>query len=266
MFELTLETAKVVSVDDPDKQGKIQINIEPKMKGVKKELFPWAIPLFSNTSSNTLGNHPPKENSQVWVLVDKYWKRFYYLSNRYFYNLFDFSKAKGLLDKCDKIDKSYKNLDFTYYEDGTLVFHNNEDGSSGIITSSGTSLYVDKDGNFINDINNDYKINVKNNKEEVITKDDIKDVKNNGDYKYKNLNIKCNNSVNVESVGNASFKSNATGLVEIGNTVNTLGAILTELCNDLIALKTTGSPITHTAPELSIQMVSLIAKIKSVFI
>ena len=57
------------------------------------------------------------------------------------------------------------------------------------------------------------------------------------DYKYKNLNIKCNNSVNVESVGNASFKSNATGLVEIGNTINTLGAILTELCNDLIALK-----------------------------
>ena len=79
MFELTLETAKVVSVDDPDKQGKIQINIESKMKGVKKELLPWAIPLFSHTSSNTLSNHPPKENSQVWVLVDKYWKRFYYL-------------------------------------------------------------------------------------------------------------------------------------------------------------------------------------------
>ena len=75
MFDLTLETAKVTSIDDKDKQGKIQINIESKFKNFKKDLLPWAIPLISNTSDSTMSFNPPKVNSQVWVLVDKYFKR-----------------------------------------------------------------------------------------------------------------------------------------------------------------------------------------------
>ena len=146
MFELTLHTALVVSIDDPDKQGKIQVSIESVSDGWKKDLLPWAIPLISNVTDGTMEMHLPKEGSQVWVLVDKYWKRFYYISNRYFYNLFDFSKVSGLLGKCDKINTEYKNLDFKYFLDGTLVFHNNSDGSSGIISSNGAVAYIDGKG------------------------------------------------------------------------------------------------------------------------
>ena len=97
MFDLTLETAKVVSIEDKDKQGKIQINIESKFKNIKKDLLPWAIPLFSDICSDTMSMNLPSVDSQVWILRDKYWKRFYYLTNRYFYNLFDFSNTCCLI-------------------------------------------------------------------------------------------------------------------------------------------------------------------------
>lgn len=146
MFELKLYTGKVISIDDHDKQGKIQVSIESVSDGWKKDLLPWAIPLISNVADGTMEMCLPKEGSQVWVLVDKYWKRFYYISNRYFYNLFDFSKVSGLLSKCEKINTEYKNLDFKYFLDGTLVFHNNSDGSSGIISSNGAVAYIDGKG------------------------------------------------------------------------------------------------------------------------
>jgi hypothetical protein len=167
--DLTLECAKVVSIEDKDKQGKIQINIESKkFNNVKKELLPWAIPLFSKICADTMNMDLPSVNSQVWVLIDKYYKRFYYLTNRYFYNLFDFSKVSGLLDKCDKINKDYKNIAFRYFKDKTLIFHNNEDGSSGIINSQGTIIYINKDGDLIKTIQKNEITEIKGDKEEKI--------------------------------------------------------------------------------------------------
>lgn len=266
MFDLILETAKVISVDDTTKQGKVQINIEHKMKGIKSNLYPWAIPFFSKTSDSTWSNHPPKVGSEIWVLVDKYWKRFYYLSNRYFYNLFNYDKTNGLLDKCNKINKDYKNLDFTYFEDGTLIFHNNSDGSSGIINSQGTLLYIDKDGSVINEIEKDEKITIKGNKEEIIKGKDNITVDGQTSLKYKNsYSLDCDRNMDFKSQTNASFKSKGMGLIEIGNVSQTLGAILTELCQDLSSLVTVGTSKTQTSPTLTAQMVGLIAKIKTVF-
>ena len=234
MFDLTLETAKVVDINDKDKQGKIQINIESKFKNFKKDLLPWAIPLFSDTSSDTMSFNPPSVNSQVWVLVDKYYKRFYYLTNRYFYNLFDFSKVSGLLDKCDKINKDYQNITFHYFKDKTLIFHNNNDGSSGIVNSQNSIIYIDKDGSFVREIN----------------KDELSTIKGKMEYKVD---------------GNIIIKSPKNSTVEIGNTVSTLGKILQELCDDLSKLQTIGSPGTHTSPTLTAQMTVLNTKIKNVF-
>ena len=81
MFDLKLYTGKEISIDDPDQQGKIQISIESVSEGWRKELRPWAIPLISNVSNGTMEMHLPKEGSQVCVLLDKYFKLFYYLLN-----------------------------------------------------------------------------------------------------------------------------------------------------------------------------------------
>ena len=264
--DLTLYCAKVIDIDDTDKQGKIQINIESRFKDFKKNDYPWAIPLLSDVSESTMSFNPPKVNSQVWVLVDKYWKRFYYLTNRYFYNLFDFSKVSGLLDKCDKINKDYKNIRFNYYEDGTLLFHNNNDGSSGIVTSQGTVIYIDKDGDLVRNVEKDEITEIKGDRKETIK--GKSEVSIQGDY---NLNVKgkevrsITSNLDYQTKGSITLKSTTPSLVEIGNTVATLGSILNELCQDLAKLATVGSPGSHTSPTLTAQMLTLIPKIKMVF-
>lgn len=266
MFDLKLYTGKVISIDDLDKEGKIQISIESVSEGWRKDLLPWAIPLISNVSNGTMEMHLPKEGSQVWVLVDKYFKRFYYLSNRYFYNLFDFSKVSGLLDKCDKIDTEYKNIDFKYFADKTLLFHNNSDGSSGIITSQGTLIYIDKDGTLVKEIEKDEKITIKGNKEETIKGKETIEVNGQSSSIYKNKRtIDCKSSLEVNTQNSITIKAKTPSLLEIGNTITTLGSILTELCQDLSTLTTQGNAYTQTSPTLTAQMASLLPKIKLTF-
>ena len=266
MFDLTLRTALVVSIDDPDQQGKIQISIESVSEGWRKDLLPWAIPLISNVSNGTMEMHLPKEGSQVWVLVDKYFKRFYYLSNRYFYNMFDFSKVSGLLNKCDKIDTEYKNIDFKYYLDGTLLFHNNSDGSSGIITSQGTLIYIDKDGTLVKEIEKDETITVNGDKKETVKGKNTVEIGDDSTTTYKGKKVEeCKSSYECTTQGAVTLKAKTSSLVEIGNAVATLGSILTELCQDLSTLTTQGNEYTQTSPTLTAQMASLLPKIKLTF-
>ena len=264
--DLSLRTALVVSIDDPDQQGKIQISIESVSEGWRKDLLPWAIPLISNVSNGTMEMHLPKEGSQVWVLVDKYFKRFYYLSNRYFYNLFDFSKVSGLLNKCDKIDTEYKNIDFKYYLDGTLLFHNNSDGSSGIITSQGTLIYIDKDGTLVKEIEKDEIITVNGDKKETVKGKNTVEIGDDSTTTYKGKKVEeCKSSYECTTQGAVTLKAKTSSLVEIGNAVATLGSILTELCQDLSTLTTQGNEYTQTSPTLTAQMASLLPKIKLTF-
>lgn len=265
MFDLVLETALVTNIDDKDKQGKVQINIESKFKNIKKDLLPWAIPLFSNTSNSTMSFNPPVVNSQIWVLRDKYWKRFYYLTNRYFYNLFDFSKVNGLLDKCEKINKDYKNITFNYFADKTVIFHNNSDGSTGIINSQGTLLYIDKDGSFVRNVAKDEISEIKGNEDKKIKGKSTVEISGDSSFKCNGKETKTANSFNYTSKGDIKLKSTTPSLVEIGNAVSTLGSILVELCTDLSGLVTVGTRTSHTSPTLSGQMATLIPKIKTTF-
>lgn len=267
MFDLQLETAKVVDIDDKDKSGKIQINIESKFKNFKKDLLPWAIPLISDTSDSTMDFNPPKVGSQIWVLVDKYYKRFYYLSNRYFYNLFDFSKVSGLLDKCDKINKEYKNLRFSYFADGSVIFHNNEDGSSGIINSQGTLIYIDKEGSLIKKISNDENSSINGNKIENISGNQTSSIDGNCEYTIKGKDLKkVTSNIDYTTKGSVKLKSESINLIEFGNSVDTLGGVLQKLCNYLLSLTTTGSQSFHTAsPTFIAQINSLLSEIKLIF-
>lgn len=266
MFELTLETALVTDINDPSKQGKIQINIESKFKKIQKDLLPWAIPLISNVSESTMSMNLPSVGSQVWILRDTFWKRFYYISNRYFYNLFDFSKVKGLLDKCDKINKEYSKIRFEYFEDGSLIFHNNSDGSSGIITKQGTIIFIDNEGNLVKSINKDEITEIKGNREINIKGKDTFSVNGNSEYSIKGKDIRnVTSNLEYKANGSVTLKSNTVQLVEIGNTVSTLGQILNEICTDLSTLVTVGNDKTQTSPTLSAQMSALLPRIKMTF-
>jgi hypothetical protein len=148
---LILRKARVVSIDDPDKKGKVQVKILPDLKDIKDNLLPWAMPFSSHNSSKVMENDLPELNSQIRVLIREDWQRVYYLNNTYYYGLFDFKKITDQLDTIDTINnKDYKNIKFRLYEDGGLEFHNTNSGEHGFIHKNGsTYFFIDKDGKII---------------------------------------------------------------------------------------------------------------------
>ena len=252
MEELSLYTAIAVSIDDEDKQGKVRIRILPEQEKLDEDLLPWAMPFILHLSENTLQNDLPEEGSTIRVLVDKTWKRFYYLGNRYFNGLYDFSKVTDALDSAsvENVDKEYKNLHFMLYADGTLTFHNDSDGSHGIIQSTGSFAVLNADGSIYASSEKDIDIKGKG-KVSMLFEEDI--------------DIKGKSKISMLFGDDISFKGEKTNKIEIGNAIDTLGGILGTLMDNLASLKTIGSPSTHTSPELTAQMTALKAKLEQVF-
>lgn len=137
MMDLKLYTASVVSIDDPSKKGKIQIKVLPELKDVQSDLLPWAVPFTMIQGAQTLSNDLPETGSTIRCLVNKSWKRFYYLPNRYFESIFDFTKISTTLGPIG-VSSTYKDLKFRLYTDGGLEFHNNSTGEHGFIHKSGS--------------------------------------------------------------------------------------------------------------------------------
>lgn len=228
-MELKLYTGIVTSINDIDKKGKVQVRILPDLEGVDEELLPWCIPFISNTSIKTSSNNVPKEGTTVWVLIDDFWKRFYYLTNRYFENIFDYDKVKNIIEntKVSDISTEYKDIDFNLYEDGTLEFHNNKDSSSGIIYSDGNYFIKNSKGKFVINSVSDMEISIKG-------------------------------AISIESTTNDKIKVG-------NNTNNTLGSLVSDfysnmadLCTKLSTLTTIGSPSTQTInPTLSTDLIAL---------
>ena len=70
----------------------------------------------------------------------------------------------------------------------------------------------------------------------------------------------------IDSDGNIEVKATQTGTLEMGNSVATLGAMISDLLDYLAQLKTVGSPATHTAsPDFIANIQALKAKWGQVF-
>lgn len=150
MKKFELYDAKVISIDDPDTKGKIQIQILPELKDIATSNLPWAIPFISHSSSSEIENDLPIVGSLVRVLVSNRWKRFYYLPNRFFEDLFNFTNVSNTISKASEITgTAYKDLKFRLYKDGGLEFHNNNTGEHGFIHKSGSYQVFDANGNII---------------------------------------------------------------------------------------------------------------------
>lgn len=143
-----LYKAKVISHDDPEESGGIVIQILPEQKDVTSQSnLPIAVPFFSINSDSQFSNDMPTIGSIIRVLVDSYWKRFYYLGNKIFQQVFDYSTITTKLGEIEEgPDDLYANIKFRMYEDGALEFHNNNSGEHGFIHSNGSYDYYDSSG------------------------------------------------------------------------------------------------------------------------
>jgi len=164
MIELNLYEAIVVDTNDDTKKRRIKIRVLPEHKDVKASDLPWASPYYGIGSNDESENDLPIKDSIVGVFIDKYFKRFYYIGNKFFYDIFDFSVVDSAISKASEIsNKDYKNIKFRLYVDGGLEFHNKQDGSHGFIHKSGSYSIFDADGNIISDSKSkDMKVRGKN--------------------------------------------------------------------------------------------------------
>jgi len=82
----------------------------------------------------------------------------------------------------------------------------------------------------------------------------------------KDYTFKSNGKVDIQGMGGMVYKDQAAGLVTLGNSVNTLGGLLGQLIQILLALDTVGSPAAHvTGPGAIAQLNTLKGIVDSVF-
>jgi hypothetical protein len=81
----------------------------------------------------------------------------------------------------------------------------------------------------------------------------------------KDVKVTTEGKADVEAKGDLSYKSSASGMLEIGNTAATLGEMIGDLLQACIAFKSVGSPATHTAPEFTAAAAQIKAKWDQVF-
>lgn len=82
----------------------------------------------------------------------------------------------------------------------------------------------------------------------------------------KKITLKDKEGYTYETEGNVSLKSSKNGTLEMGNSVATLGAMMSDLLGYLAQLKTVGSPASHTAsPDFIANVQALKTKWEQVF-
>lgn len=143
---------KVIDNNDPDKLGKIQVQILPEFAQLDEALLPWISPTHTaqnHTTDQGVGTHrvPPIE-SYVNVEISSDWQSFSYGSTMQVANLhYPYPSFEENFNVPDVEIPEYPQPEFTKKDDGTIFFHNTETGEMGLQHSTGTYICIDVDGN-----------------------------------------------------------------------------------------------------------------------
>jgi len=130
-------------------------------------------------------------------------------------------------------------------EKATITIHGN---TFTVDKENGVQLETDKNVN--QKIEGDYEKKVKGKHSVAVD----------GDYKAE---VKGKTDISADK--DMSFKCKKNGLLELGNTVATLGKMVSDLLQAGISFKSVGSPATHTAPDFSAKCAEIKAKWDQVF-
>jgi len=164
-LSLPIYEARVVSLDDRDEEGKIQVRVLPQFKDVDESLLPWASPLIgTGMNPSEFSFLPPEKNSLVWVIfTDDFWKSPYWIPGYFITGFFDYSKVKNFLDNVpDLSDTEYPNIRFELLPKGNIRFYNASNGEMGTIHNSGAYTIFDSDGNVIVKTSGEIRLNGSN--------------------------------------------------------------------------------------------------------
>jgi len=157
---MKLYQGQIINISDPDQQMRVKVRILPEMENVEDEVLRWVQPFIGNSSTESCHFDLPDVDSFVWVLVDQYWKTFFYIPFFHLKGLFNFNSAVEKLSASEITGKEYTDLDFKLFNDGGITFHNKSTGEHGFVHTSGAYSIFDSTGNIILNTNGNFlKIN-----------------------------------------------------------------------------------------------------------
>lgn len=150
MLPFNLYYGIVENIEDPDQKSKVAVRILPEMQSVVKDDLPWLQPfLAGSVTGETMKHNPIKVGSPVWcIFSDDTYKYGWYISGVFIDKKFDHEKVSTELSNIAEGDPSnYNDINYTRHEDGTIYFHNNNTGMTGIYHNTGSYVIFDTDGN-----------------------------------------------------------------------------------------------------------------------
>lgn len=147
----------VIDNNDPDKLGRVKVRIFPEFDTLEENSLPWADPMNDDdicipSDSSGVGTFRiPEKDSYIVVLIDPTWQNFRYSGvtpNR--------KRTDVITNITDNLSNLIDNVDTTYPQplylmrtkDGTIAYHNTENGEMGIVSKNGIYLRYDSEGTF----------------------------------------------------------------------------------------------------------------------
>jgi len=145
--EFRLLKGQVVDNNDPDKLGRLKIRVYPELVDVKESLLPWVERFKGVSTDGRQVFDPLSVGTLLWVLVSEDWTLFYWVGEYNQNGKISFSDVESTLSSITDLGSfSYEFCRVQTYEDGTIILHNLDSGTLGIIHSSGSYVILSSDG------------------------------------------------------------------------------------------------------------------------
>lgn len=249
-----------VATDDQEKLGRIQVKIIPELSSIPDTDCPWALPLGGGVDGKDFCQ--PQKGSFIYVVVfNEFFSEIAYIAHAIPNpkgHLFD-DWVKNHKDAIADMKNTPKENDFSVQEwqDGYTEYHDTGNSEHGWLHSSGTYKTINKDGTVSMQLAKGASIHDKNSKVKVaIDENGVVNTSFAGATSIETkdaLTLKASGAITLAT-------SSSKDLIDIKNGVASLGELINELLNDLIGLKTTGSPTAHTADPSFITQITLLQK------
>jgi len=156
MFSLNLYKGKVISNNDsthPDgkKLGRIQAKVLPEGKDVLDSMCPWFRPFLATTDSSEYSFNPPPEGALVWLISTPEFQNIaFYLPASFIDGFFNTVAIESGLAAITEADVgTYPDIAFTKTADGSIMFHNKNNGAMGIMHKSGSYVVITEAGQIV---------------------------------------------------------------------------------------------------------------------
>ena len=147
MFIPKIYKGIVVSNNDLEKLGRLQVRLNPEFKDVPEDLLPWLRPFLYQDITNVL----LEEGAQIWCFfLDDYFKQGYWISTQHIDCYFNYDEVFSQLNSISDLDlQEYPQPQFQRFSNGTIFFNNTITNDIGIFHTSKSYCMIDSSGSII---------------------------------------------------------------------------------------------------------------------